>query len=129
MAGEKMLMSAVDENSSLVLSMACKTDVGRTRMVNQDAFIMCNLAEPSVQITEQIEKHPVGDEGFLLAVADGMGGAAAGEVASKVAVEQIARKLSAPSQKSDMAERIADGLRSAHRAVRHASLEDERRAG
>jgi protein phosphatase len=66
-----------------------KTDVGLVREHNEDNFLVADVtaavrssdAEP-VQIT-------LGDKGALLLVCDGMGGAAAGEVASQMAVDSI----------------------------------------
>lgn len=69
------------------------TDVGRTREHNEDAFMVADLdtAQPIAFPTEQI-KTP-GEHGTLFMVADGMGGAAAGEIASSMAVDVILSEL------------------------------------
>src|SRR6185503_4869270 len=68
------------------------TDVGRVREHNEDNFLVMNRSDG--RRTASAEKlDTVLDGALLLAVCDGMGGAAAGEVASKMAAERIATDL------------------------------------
>ncbi len=67
-------------NSIAVLIGAC-TDVGMVRRLNEDAF--------GTPLTFQIDEPYLEQYGALVAVADGMGGHAAGEVASRIAVETL----------------------------------------
>lgn len=57
------------------MQVAAKTEIGRVREINEDAFLT---------------------EGFLLAVADGMGGHNAGEIASTHALEQFKKTFGPP---------------------------------
>ena len=50
-------------------------------------------------------------------VADGMGGASCGEVASSITVESVLGYLAAQSQTADVAERLLNAIRSANRDV------------
>src|SRR5450759_4828087 len=101
------------------------TDTGRVRSANEDALIVAELNEKEVKtITGNLDGYRVGPGGLLLAVSDGMGGAQAGEVASRLAIEQLERRLGAPAQKETVADRLRDGLKSANRAIRHASREN-----
>lgn len=71
---------------------AC-TDVGRTRDHNEDAFVVADLtAAVPIQFQKERTEEP-GDRGAVLMVADGMGGAAAGEIASSMAVDIVLREL------------------------------------
>jgi serine/threonine protein phosphatase PrpC len=73
------------------------TDVGQTREHNEDAFLVADLATakpaamPSGSPREQT--YVPGDRGVLFMVADGMGGAAAGEIASSMAVDAVLGEL------------------------------------
>ena len=69
------------------------SDVGRTREHNEDAFMVADLdkAQPIPFPSEQT--HVPGQHGALFMVADGMGGAAAGEIASSMAVDVILAEL------------------------------------
>jgi serine/threonine protein phosphatase PrpC len=69
-----------------------RTDVGLVREHNEDSFLVVRL-EDDVRDPAALRKHTVGDKGTLLIVCDGMGGAAAGEVASNMAVEVIAKTM------------------------------------
>jgi PPM family protein phosphatase len=81
------------------------TDVGRQRHTNEDRFY---------------ESPP------LFAVADGMGGARAGEVAAKAAVEQLAGL----GEKQDVGEReLATVVEEANRRIHELSQSDEALAG
>lgn len=109
----------------MVVSVACLTDTGRVRSANEDAFIVAELNDKEVKtITGNLDGYRVGPGGLLLAVSDGMGGAQAGEVASRLAIEQLMRRLGAPAQKELFADRLSDGLKSANHAIRHASREN-----
>src|SRR6266849_5102477 len=125
------MVSIADENATgMEVSVACLTDTGRVRSANEDAFIVAELNESEVKtINGDLDGYRVGPAGRLLAVAAGMGGAKAGEVASRLAIEQLMRRLGAPAQKEDLADRLSDGLKSANHAVRHASRENPSWAG
>lgn len=69
------------------------TDVGRTREHNEDAFIVADLTRGVASLTPELRRHETGDRGTLFMVADGMGGAAAGEIASEMAVDIVQREL------------------------------------
>ena len=77
------------------IALIAKTDTGKKRDKNEDAFIICpDLRHPDWSKTEV--QMDLGVYGALLAVADGMGGANAGEVASGLAVETLKKCFSDP---------------------------------
>ena len=120
-----MTSTGPENATGMEVSVACVTDVGRVRSANEDAFIVAELNDKEVKaITGDLDGYDVGPGGLLLAVADGMGGAQAGEVASRLAIEQLMRRLGAPAQKESIADRLCDGLKSANRAINHASLKN-----
>jgi len=70
-----------------------RTDVGRTREHNEDAFVVADLTSGNATLQPEVRTHALGDRGTLFMVADGMGGAAAGEVASAMATEIVVQEL------------------------------------
>jgi protein phosphatase len=73
------------------------SDIGKVRPNNEDQFLVCRLCK-SLQvlqssIVERDSMVPTEREGYLLLVADGMGGAGGGEHASAVVVEEAKRHL------------------------------------
>ncbi len=94
-----------------------KTDVGLVREHNEDNFLIADVtggmrtAEARAPFTFKL-----GEKGAALLVCDGMGGAAAGEVASQMAVDSIYDALSAsePQQRDAFARLL-------RRAVQHAN--------
>jgi protein phosphatase len=66
-----------------------RTDVGRTRDHNEDSFLVADLTRRIASLQPEVREHEVGERGSLMVVADGMGGAAAGEIASDLAVDTI----------------------------------------
>jgi len=75
------------------LSVWAKTDVGRQRSHNEDRFLVADLTPSPHPGNPRIDGEILGPKGYLLAVADGMGGAAAGEIASELATETIVDRL------------------------------------
>jgi protein phosphatase len=88
-----------------IVEKAALSDVGRQRQGNEDSFL---------------ERAP------LFAVADGMGGARAGEVASRIAVEQfdVEQDEDAPPE-----ERLAEVARAANRQIHKMAQEESAYAG
>jgi protein phosphatase len=70
-----------------------KTDLGRTREHNEDCFLVADLTRQSASLQPAVREHDVGARGSLFVVADGMGGAAAGELASDMATQAIYNHL------------------------------------
>jgi protein phosphatase len=70
-----------------------RTDVGRTREHNEDSFLVADLTTGRMLPDNGVDNYPAGERGLLFAVADGMGGAAAGEIASDMAVQSLMETL------------------------------------
>lgn len=66
-----------------------KSDLGQSREHNEDTFLVADLTTSDPNVQPEIRDHVVGPRGSLFLVADGMGGAVAGELASEMATEVI----------------------------------------
>ena len=82
------------KGSGIRIAVFGKTDVGQTRDHNEDCFLVADLSNQRASLQPEVREHEVGPRGTLFVVADGMGGAAAGEVASQMATETIYHHLS-----------------------------------
>ncbi len=69
------------------------TDRGKVRKNNEDTFLLLQFDAQEVRYLGKIGEAPVSDADFVFAVGDGMGGAMAGEFASRIAVDQITKLL------------------------------------
>jgi protein phosphatase len=80
------------------LALYAQTDVGMVRSGNEDNFLILDLSTGKSWTANEEEPHDLltytqGYYGTLLAVSDGMGGALAGEVASRIAVETVRDRM------------------------------------
>ncbi|HCR29254.1 MAG TPA: serine/threonine-protein phosphatase [Opitutae bacterium] len=73
----------------LNLSWHGRTDVGRFRKNNEDAFLALTFDAREVRYLGKDGSATMDGDDFIFAVSDGMGGAKAGEFASKIAVDKI----------------------------------------
>ena len=75
------------------VEIAAKTDPGKARDNNEDQFLVAKLAKSmrvcASSLPDAEETRFSDEEGHLMIVADGMGGAAAGEEASAIAVRTV----------------------------------------
>ena len=90
---DQHLTRSIGTPNDVLVSVYARTDVGRQRRGNEDAFLIADLTSGKVGLGPEVITHSVGERGSLLIVSDGMGGAAAGEVASEIAVRAIRESL------------------------------------
>jgi PPM family protein phosphatase len=76
------------------------TDRGKVRQNNEDAFVGLQFDAKEVHHLGRIGAASLTSTDFAFAVSDGMGGAKAGEYASRIAVEKIAKLLPHSFQQS-----------------------------
>lgn len=69
------------------------TDIGRVRKNNEDTFLGVQFDAEEVRYLGKVGESSVERADFVFAVSDGMGGALAGEFASKITVEKITRLM------------------------------------
>jgi PPM family protein phosphatase len=108
-----------------------RTDVGQVREHNEDNFIVADLTKESRGLMEADRNQVAGPRGTLLGVCDGMGGAAAGEVASQLAVDIIYQRMAIgepPNDHDDLAARLVHAIEAAGlRIFSEAKLDRTRR--
>ena len=80
----------------MFVELYAKTNVGRVRAGNEDNFLVLDLSGQDAwtgsdgeAIPDGLGRFEVGPKGVVLVVSDGMGGALAGDVASRMAVETV----------------------------------------
>lgn len=108
--------AAQPDSGSIRVRIFGRTDVGRVREHNEDNFIVADLTRKSRSLREEDREQKVGSNGLLMAVCDGMGGAAAGEVASELAINILFEKLTegdAPVDHDDLARRLVRAVEAA----------------
>ena len=126
----------------MIVELYAKSDVGRVRRGNEDNFLVLDLsteqtwsgadgATPPAKLT----RFELGQKGLILVVSDGMGGALAGDVASRMAVESVREMLlgtegeEACDPNLDLVECLKNATIYANLAIHLKSQEDSRCAG
>ncbi len=125
------------------VELQAKSDVGRVRRGNEDNFLVLELSKqqtwtgsPDAEAPpKDLENFELGDKGLVLVVSDGMGGALAGDVASRMAVDSVRDTILGGNSDEgcDPATPLVDCLTRAtvlaNRAIHDKSQEDSRCAG
>jgi len=119
-----------------------KSDVGRVRRGNEDNFLVLELSKQQTwtatdgsAVLKELASFELGQKGLVLVVSDGMGGALAGDVASRMAVDSVRDMIlgTGPQEGCEQDTPLVDCLKSAtvyaNFAIHHKSQEDSRCAG
>jgi serine/threonine protein phosphatase PrpC len=99
---------------------------------NEDNFVIANLTNGELSPREASLTDTVGEGGLLFAVCDGMGGAAAGEVASQMAVDVLhaaMRRGGMPRERDELARRLVSAIEEAGRSIFDAAQKERSRRG
>ncbi len=119
-----------------------KSDVGRVRRGNEDNFLVLELStqrtwtgSDGVESPKDLTGFELGEKGLVLVVSDGMGGALAGDVASRMAVDSVREMLMGKDSEEGcdpeipLVECLRNATVYANLAIHHRSQEDSRCAG
>ncbi len=91
------------------LQVFAKSDTGRVRNLNEDSIILTsNIHLSNWNVPTGLYKN---DMGTLVAIADGMGGANAGEVASRIAVESMRKYFQSAEESFNGSQEICNALK------------------
>jgi PPM family protein phosphatase len=124
--------SSAPQQGQILLHVFGRTDVGQIREHNEDNFLVADLTRKSRSLMEPDRRQTVGRRGTVLGVCDGMGGAAAGEVASQLAVDIIYEKLAqgdAPAHRDELARRLVFAVEEAGVRIFNEARADRTRRG
>jgi len=126
----------------MIVELYAKSDVGRVRRGNEDNFLVLDLSSEQTWTgadgatpPEKLTRFTLGQKGLVLVVSDGMGGALAGDVASRMAVDSVREMLlddegEEPCDTNiDLVECLKNATIYANSAIHLKSQEDSRCAG
>lgn len=127
----------------MLVELHAKSDVGRVRRGNEDNFLLLDLAtertwsgSDGAENPQDMRSFPVGEQGLVLVVSDGMGGALAGDVASRMAIDSVREALIGNDSgnegcqpEASLVECLKHATLQANRAIHYKSLEDSRCSG
>lgn len=113
----------------MIIELHARSDVGRVRRGNEDNFLILDLARrrfwtatEGAQSPEDLQRIELKDKGLVLVVSDGMGGALAGDVASRMAVEAVRDMLIGSEDEIPSCDADASLVECLRRATEYANL-------
>src|SRR3989454_5397050 len=127
----------------MLVELHAKTDVGRVRRGNEDNFLLLDLTaarawsgSDGAENPDDMREFTLGEHGLVLVVSDGMGGALAGDVASRMAIEAVRDVLMGTNTDgngcdpdSSLVECLRHATMEANKNIHYKSLEDSRCSG
>lgn len=114
--------------SDVQVSVFARTDVGMQRSGNEDSFLVADLTAGKIGLGPDVSSHQLGERGSLMIVSDGMGGAAAGEIASEMTVSTMRESLTEPTS-SDISEQLKTAAEIANERIWNRSQDNPELSG
>ena len=125
----------------LMIEIHATSHVGRVRRGNEDNYLLLNVSDGETWSSSQdiddyvveTQEFEIDENGIIAAVSDGMGGALAGEVASKMAVETVIERvldddpdktISPNNQNNSLVEKLYDATVFANNAIHQQGRSD-----
>ena len=99
------------------LTVSARTDIGRVRQRNEDAFLIADIGVGTPVSGEGVTRLDVGQRGAVVAVSDGMGGHKAGDIASAMTLESLLKSLISRTSLVDGDERLIGATEQANQDV------------
>jgi PPM family protein phosphatase len=121
----------MESPSEIKITVYGRTDVGLMREHNEDNFLVVDFASAQRPSPEASLDFSLGAQGALFLVCDGMGGAAAGEVASTMAVESISLAVgdAGPLSRERFARRLRRAIEDANESIFSQSRDNQSERG
>lgn len=115
--------------NDIQVSVFARTDVGMQRSGNEDSFLVADLTAGKIGLGPDVSTHQLGERGSLMIVSDGMGGAAAGEIASEMAVTTMRELLSQMTSSTEISEQLRGAAEIANERIWNRSQDDPELSG
>jgi PPM family protein phosphatase len=115
--------------SDVQVSVFARTDVGMHRSGNEDSFLVADLSAGKIGLGPDVSRHQLGERGSLMIVSDGMGGAAAGEIASEMAVTTIRESIASMDAQTEISDQLKTAAEVANEKIWNYSQENPELSG
>jgi len=99
------------------------------RSGNEDSFLVADLTAGKIGLGPDVSTHQLGERGSLMIVSDGMGGAAAGEIASEMAVTTMRESLSEMTSSTEISEQLKAAAEIANERIWNRSQDNPELSG
>ena len=116
---EEKILLFKDGTTIFMINVFAQTDVGRVRSGNEDRFLVVDIISDAQDKLPDVQQYAVDDQNLVLMVSDGMGGAAAGEIASLLAVQTVKGVLNHGNtmDREDFSNQLESALQTANQII------------
>jgi len=99
------------------------------RSGNEDSFLVADLTAGKIGLGPDVSTHQLGERGSLMIVSDGVGGAAAGEIASEMTVTTMRESLSENTSSTEISEQLKAAAEIANERIWNRSQDNPELSG